>query len=76
VIDLAKVKEIVQREVIDLLDHRNINIEVEFMKGIIPTTENIAVACWRVLEDRISPGRLNRIRLWETENHYVEYHGG
>src|SRR4026209_1022160 len=46
VIDLAKVKEIFQREVIEQVDHRNINLEVEFMSGIIPTTENLAVAFW------------------------------
>ncbi len=75
VIDLAKVKEIVQREVIEQVDHRNINLEVEFMSGIIPTTENLAVAFWRVLEKKLTSGKLQRIRLWETENHYVEYHG-
>ena len=75
VIDLAKVKEIVQREVIERVDHRNINLEVDFMAGVIPTTENMAIACWRVLENRIAPGKLHRIRLWETENHYVEYQG-
>jgi 6-pyruvoyltetrahydropterin/6-carboxytetrahydropterin synthase len=75
VIDLARVKEIVQRQVIDHVDHRNLNIEVGFLSGVIPTTENIAIGCWRVLRDAISPGRLQRIRLWETENHYVEYSG-
>jgi 6-pyruvoyltetrahydropterin/6-carboxytetrahydropterin synthase len=75
VMDLARVKEIVQREIIQHVDHRNLNLEVPFMKGIIPTTENIAVAFWRVLEGRMTAGRLQRIRLWETENHYVEYSG-
>jgi 6-pyruvoyltetrahydropterin/6-carboxytetrahydropterin synthase len=45
------------------------------MQGLIPTTENIAVACWGVLNKSLEPARLQRIRLWETENHYVEYHG-
>jgi 6-pyruvoyltetrahydropterin/6-carboxytetrahydropterin synthase len=75
VIDLAKVKEIVQRAIIDEVDHRNLNLEVSFMTGVIPTTENLAVAFWRVLEKPLSPARLARIRLWETENHYVEYQG-
>jgi 6-pyruvoyltetrahydropterin/6-carboxytetrahydropterin synthase len=75
VIDLARVKAIVQQEVVELIDHRNINVEVEFMKGVIPTTENIAVACWRVLRGKFAPGTLHRIKLWETENHYVEYYG-
>ena len=75
VIDLAKVKEIVQREVVEQVDHRNINLEVGFMSGVIPTTENLVVAFWRALQEKITPGKLQRIRLWETENHYVEYHG-
>jgi 6-pyruvoyltetrahydropterin/6-carboxytetrahydropterin synthase len=76
VIDLSRLKAIVQREVIDLVDHRNLNLDVEFMRGINPTAENIVVACWRVLESRVAPGRLARLRLWETENNYVEYDGG
>ena len=75
VIDLSQLKRIVQREVIDKLDHRNMNLDVEFMRGINPTAENIVVACWRVLEPSVAPGRLTRLRLWETENNYVEYDG-
>jgi len=75
VIDLGVVKQVVQEAVIDHVDHKNLNVEVEFMRGIIPTTENLVVACWRVLEPRFRPARLRRLRLWETENHYVEYAG-
>jgi 6-pyruvoyltetrahydropterin/6-carboxytetrahydropterin synthase len=75
VVDLGIVKQIVQEEIIDRVDHRNLNIEVDFMRGVIPTTENLVVACWRVLEPRFRPARLHRLRLWETENHYVEYDG-
>ena len=75
VIDLAKVKAIVQREVIDKVDHRNLNLEVDFMRGVIPTTENIVVAMWRVIEPHIDSGKLSRLVLWETPNNYVEYDG-
>jgi 6-pyruvoyltetrahydropterin/6-carboxytetrahydropterin synthase len=75
VIDLGALKSIVQREVIDRVDHRNLNVDVEFMRGVNPTAENIVVACWRVLERHVAPGRLRRLRLWETENNYVEYEG-
>ena len=75
VIDLAKLKLIVTREVIDKADHRNFNLEVDFMRGQIPTTENIVVAIWRVLEPAIAPATLTRLVLWETENNYVEYTG-
>ena len=76
VVDLGRLKRIVEREVIDKVDHRNMNLDVEFMRGINPTAENIVVACWRVLAPRVSPGTLTRLRLWETENNYVEYEGG
>ena len=75
VIDLGKLRAIVEREVIDQVDHRNMNVDVPMMRGINPTSENIVVACWRALESRVAPGRLTRLKLWETENNYVEYAG-
>ncbi|HEX2717903.1 MAG TPA: 6-carboxytetrahydropterin synthase [Gemmatimonadaceae bacterium] len=75
VVDLGVVKRIVQEHVVDKVDHRNLNLEVDFMRGVIPTTENLVVACWRVLEGAIAPARLSRLRLWETENNHVEYEG-
>ena len=75
VIDLAEVKRIVEREVVDRVDHRNFNLDVEMMRGVIPTTENIVVQFWRAIEPHVAPARLTRLRLWETENHYVEYEG-
>ena len=75
VIDLGALKRIVEREVIDKVDHKNFNLEVDFMHGVIPTTENIVVGIWRVLEPAIAPARLTRLVLWETPNNYVEYDG-
>jgi 6-pyruvoyltetrahydropterin/6-carboxytetrahydropterin synthase len=75
VIDLGALKRIVEREVIDKVDHRNFNLEVDFMRGVIPTTENIVVGIWRVLAPAIAPARLTRLVLWETPNNYVEYDG-
>lgn len=75
VIDLSKLRDVVEREVVDHIDHRNLNLEVPFMSGTNPTTENLVVACWNVLAPKIAPGRLTRLRLWETENNYVEYEG-
>ena len=63
----------VQHEVIDHVDHRHRSIDVEFMRGVNPTAENIVVACWRALESRVSPGTPRRLRLWETGNNHVEY---
>ena len=75
VIDLGILRRVVEREVISLVDHRNMNLEVPFLAGTNPTAENIVVACWRVLQPHVAPGRLSRLRLWETENNYVEYEG-
>ena len=75
VIDLSRVKQIVEERVIQQVDHRNLNLEVEFMRGIIPTTENVVVAFWRELEPALAPARLTKLVLWETVNNHVEYEG-
>ena len=76
VIDLTRIKEIAAKEVIDKVDHRNLNLEVDFLKNTIPTTENLVVAIWRVLEPTLRPATLSKLVLWETVNNYVEYDGG
>jgi 6-pyruvoyltetrahydropterin/6-carboxytetrahydropterin synthase len=76
VIDLSRVKEIVETHVVAKVDHRNLNLEVDFLRDVIPTTENVVVAFWRVLEPALRPARLTRLVLWETVNNYVEYDGG
>ncbi len=75
VMDLSKLKELVEREVVSVVDHRNFNLDVRFMQGLIPTSENIVVAFWRILQPAIAPAKLVRLVLWETENNYVEYTG-
>jgi 6-pyruvoyltetrahydropterin/6-carboxytetrahydropterin synthase len=75
VVDLGHVARVVEREFVDHVDHKNLNLDVEFMRGVNPTSENIVVQCWRVIEPHIAPARLKRLRLWETENNYVEYEG-
>ncbi len=75
VIDLGHLRDIVEREVIEQTDHRNFNIDVPYTHGIIPTTENVVVAMWRVLAPVVAPGQLTRLRLWETDNNYVDYDG-
>lgn len=75
VVDLARLRDIVEASVIDKVDHRNFNLDVPFMKDVIPTSENIIVAFWKILEPAVEPGGLKRLVLWETENNYVEYTG-
>jgi 6-pyruvoyltetrahydropterin/6-carboxytetrahydropterin synthase len=76
VIDLGKVRELVERRVIDDVDHRNLNMDVEWMRDVNPTTENLVVAMWQRIVDGL-PGsvRLARLVLWETPRNYVEYTG-
>lgn len=75
VIDLGQLRALVEREVIDHTDHRNFNLDVPYMAGINPTTENIVVAMRQVLKPAIAPAHLVRLRLWETSNNYVDYEG-
>ncbi len=76
VLDLSALKQLVEREVVSKVDHRNFNLDVEFMQSTIPTSENIVVAFWRLLVDSVKPAKLSKLVLWETENNYVEYTGG
>lgn len=75
VIDLAELKRIVEERVLSRVDHANLNLDVDFMQGILPSTENFAVAIWRQLEGTLPSGRLHAVRLYETERNVVEYHG-
>lgn len=75
VADLAEVKRIVTEKIIDKVDHQNLNLDVDFMQGIMPSTENFAIAIWKELHDALPAGRLHAIRLQETENNIVEYRG-
>ena len=75
VMDLGRLKTLVDANVLDLVDHKNFNLDVDFMRGTIPTSENIVVAFWRLIEPLVAPARLARLVLWETVNNYVEYEG-
>ena len=76
VMDLKDLKEIVRKNVITKVDHKNLNLDTDFMKGKIPTSENIVIAIWNELEDKITKGKLFSVKLYETENNYFEYKGG
>lgn len=74
-LDLKVLKEIIREHVIEKVDHKNLNLETDFMKGIIPSAENITTAIWNVLYDKIPRGKLYSVKLYETENNYFEYKG-
>jgi len=75
VIDLAELKDLVNRVLLDRVDHHNFNLDVPEMAGTNPTAENIILMFWRVLEPALKPRTLSRLCLWETENNWVEYDG-
>jgi 6-pyruvoyltetrahydropterin/6-carboxytetrahydropterin synthase len=64
--------------VTEKLDHKNLNLDVPFLEGIMASTENIAIAIWEILEPKIATfgAELSKIKLVETENNFVEYFGG
>lgn len=75
VLDIKHLKELIKEHVISKVDHKNLNIDTEFMKGLNPTSENITVAIWNQLVDKIPNGKLYSVKLYETENNYFEYKG-
>jgi len=75
VIDLKKLGDIVEKEIVDRVDHKHLNHDVDFLQGIIPTAENIAKAFWKILQAHIAEGKLYSIKLYESENNFVEYRG-
>jgi 6-pyruvoyltetrahydropterin/6-carboxytetrahydropterin synthase len=75
VMDLKKLKLVIKNQVVDKLDHMNINEDVPFMKGKLASIENIVVEIWNQLEPHIENGKLHCIRLVETERNFVEYYG-
>lgn len=77
VVNLKELSNLIRHKIIDKVDHKNLNIEVDFMKNKIVSTENIAVAIWEELEHDIRrmDAELHRIKLVETENNFVEYFG-
>jgi 6-pyruvoyltetrahydropterin/6-carboxytetrahydropterin synthase len=77
VVDLKVLSQILRENIIDKLDHKNINVEVDFMKGRMASTEQIAMAIWEEVEPHVNAlgVELHSIRLEETENNFVEYFG-
>ena len=76
-INLKQLKQIILKYVIEPLDHKNINTQVDFMKGKLASTENIAIAIWEVLEPQVRKEgvELHCVKITETENNFIEYYG-
>jgi 6-pyruvoyltetrahydropterin/6-carboxytetrahydropterin synthase len=76
-VDLKLLSKIIKEKVIEKLDHRNINLEVDFMQGKMASTEVLAIGIWNEIANEINElgCKLHSIKLFETENNFVEYFG-
>jgi 6-pyruvoyltetrahydropterin/6-carboxytetrahydropterin synthase len=75
VVDLKQLKDVMNREVLDALDHRHLNKEVPEFANQIPTTENIAIAIWHRLASKVERAELHRVRVYETPDLFVDFYG-
>ena len=76
VMDLKKLKVVLEEKVVSKLDHSNLNMDVDFLENIMPSIENIAIKIWdQIVNDLPSGVELHCVKLFETENQYVEYFG-
>jgi 6-pyruvoyltetrahydropterin/6-carboxytetrahydropterin synthase len=75
VMSLEQLKSIIQETIIAKVDHKHLNLDVDFLRGTNPTAENLVVAFWRQLEPRLPKGLLHEVTLIETENNQVSYFG-
>ena len=79
VIDPNELGELIEAEIIEKVDHKNLNLDVPFMEGKLGSCENLIVEFWKILQPKIAalePGsRLHRLRLYETPRNFVDYYG-
>jgi 6-pyruvoyltetrahydropterin/6-carboxytetrahydropterin synthase len=75
IVNLKHLSSLVKEAIVDKLDHKNLNLDVDFLHGIMPSIENLAIAVWKQLEPKIEGCQLHCIKIVETENNFVEYFG-
>ena len=76
VMDLKELKALLEEVVVEKVDHKHLNLDVDFMEGIIPTAENIVVGLWGLVQPRLPRGcKLVEMKLWESENNIAVYRG-
>jgi 6-pyruvoyltetrahydropterin/6-carboxytetrahydropterin synthase len=75
IMDLKKLSDIIKKELLEKVDHKHLNLDVDFLQGIIPTAENLAREFWNILEPKILSGKLYSIILAESGRNIVEYKG-
>lgn len=75
ILDLKRLSDIIEEEILVKVDHHHLNFDVVFLRGINPTAENLSVAFWNILSPKIPAGRLHAVRVYETPDNYAEYRG-
>ena len=80
IINLKTLSKIIREEILDKVDHKNLNLDVPFLDGIVTTTENVTIKIWEILEKKLESlkntnCKLHRIRLYETSRNFVDYYG-
>lgn len=79
VIDLKKLSTLIKDEVVEKLDHKNLNLDVDFLKDKLPSCETLAVEIWKILDHKVQGisrfGKLHSVRIYETPRNYVDYFG-
>ena len=75
ILDLKKIADIIEAEILEKVDHRHLNFDVPFLADVIPTAENLAMVFWKLLSPKISAGKLFSVKVYETSNNFAEYRG-
>ncbi len=76
VMDLKRLKDLIEDEIVERVDHKNLNVDVDFLKGVIPTSENIVIEFWGLLTGKLPAGcELFELKLWESNNNIAYYRG-
>lgn len=75
ILDTKLLKEIIEKEITARFDHKNLNLDTEEFKNLIPTVENMAVVIYNILLSKIGSNKKLKIKLYETERNYIEYYG-
>jgi 6-pyruvoyltetrahydropterin/6-carboxytetrahydropterin synthase len=72
VLDLKRLSDVISKRIVEEVDHRNLNTDVPWLEGLIPTAENLAVAFWERIRSELPDGSLRSVRLWETDKNWAE----
>lgn len=73
ILDIKRLKCLIEKEVINKLDHKNLNTDVDFLKNSIPSIENMVTGIWEILNTKIKGAKLYEIKLFETKDNFVTY---